>query len=139
MRHSIPFAVAAALTVGGCGQKKPQPASTPATTTPTATATASAAAKPRTARRTVVGDDIPTRFGDVQVAVTLRGGRIVDVRGIKLPFDRPRSQFISQNASPVLRQEVLTAQSARIDLLSGATYTSDAWAASVQSALRRAG
>ena len=135
--------MAAALAAGGCGQKKPEPASTPAHTTPTttatATATATAGAKPSTGRRTIVGDDVPTRFGDVQVAVTLRGSRIVDVRGVKLPFDRPRSQFISQNASPVLRQEVLNAQSARIDLLSGATYTSDAWATSVQSALQRAG
>ena len=135
MRHSISLAVAAALAAGGCGQKKPQPATPPVKTTPTTTARA----KPSTGRRTIVGDDIPTRFGDVQVAVTLRGGRIVDVRGVKLPFDRPRSQFISQQASPILRQEVLAAQSARIDLLSGATYTSDAWATSVQSALQRAG
>jgi uncharacterized protein with FMN-binding domain len=84
------------------------------------------------------GRDVDTKFGPVQVAITVRGGHIVDVQYLKLPFDRRRSAFISQQAAPILRQETLAAQSARIDVLSGATYTSDAWAASVAAAIRGA-
>ena len=54
------------------------------------------------------------------------------------PFDRERSQYISQQAEPYLRQEALQAQSAQIDLVSGATYTSYSYAQSLQSALDKA-
>lgn len=102
---------------------------------PTATATATATA---TTAHSVAGDVIPTQFGNIQVSVRMRGSRILDVRALQLPFDHPRSQFISEQAEPILRQEVLQVQSARIDLLSGATYTSEAYAQSLQSALERA-
>jgi uncharacterized protein with FMN-binding domain len=101
---------------------------------PTATATATAT----TTTHSVAGDVIPTQFGNIQVSVRMRGSRILDVRALQLPFDHPRSQFISEQAEPILRQEVLQVQSARIDLLSGATYTSEAYAQSLQSALDRA-
>jgi uncharacterized protein with FMN-binding domain len=84
------------------------------------------------------GQDFPNQFGDTQVKVTIAGGRITDVQAVQLPFDRPRSAEISQYASPRLHDEVLQAQSAQIDSLSGATYTSDAYAQSVQSALDQA-
>jgi uncharacterized protein with FMN-binding domain len=106
-----------------------------ATARPTATATATATS---TAARTVPGDVIPTQFGNVQVSVRVRGGSLLAVRALQLPFDHPRSQFISEQAEPLLRQEALQAQSAQIDILSGATYTSDAYAQSLQSALDRA-
>ncbi|MCW2967601.1 MAG: FMN-binding protein [Solirubrobacteraceae bacterium] len=78
-----------------------------------------------------------TKYGPVQVTVTLHKGRITDVQWLALPHDRQRSAYISKTAAPILRSEVLAAQSARIDLVSGATYTSDAWANSAQSALAR--
>jgi uncharacterized protein with FMN-binding domain len=84
------------------------------------------------------GQDFPNQFGDTQVKVTIAGGVITDVQAVQLPFDRPRSAEISQYASPRLRDEVLQAQSAQIDSLSGATYTSDGYAQSVQSALDQA-
>ena len=84
------------------------------------------------------GQDFPNQFGDTQVKVTIAGGRITDVQAVQLPFDRQRSAEISQYASPRLHDEVLQAQSAQIDSLSGATYTSDAYAQSVQSALDQA-
>jgi uncharacterized protein with FMN-binding domain len=84
------------------------------------------------------GQDVFTQFGDVQVKVTISGGRITDVQAVQLPFDRPRSAEISQFAAPQLHDEVLQAQSAQIDLLSGATYTSDAYAQSAQAALDQA-
>lgn len=96
-----------------------------------------AGASPRT--RTVDGDPIDNQYGTVQVRVTVRGSRITDVQALQMPFDHPRSQFISQQVAPMLRQEVLQAQSAQIDLVSGATFTSDSYAQSLQSALTRAG
>jgi uncharacterized protein with FMN-binding domain len=74
----------------------------------------------------------------VQVQVKVRGGRIVSITNLVLPFDRSRSQEISQIAGPLLRTEALTAQSASIDVVSGATYTSNGFAQSLQSALDRA-
>jgi len=81
---------------------------------------------------------VATRYGDVQVAVVLKGGQIVDVKALELPSDRARSQYISTQVAPLLHDEVLQAQGARIDTIGGATYTSDAYAQSLQSALDKA-
>lgn len=88
--------------------------------------------------RKVVGIDVPNRFGDVQVQVVLIGNKLVDVVPVVLPTDRPRSQRISDVAAPILRQEALAAQGANIQLVSGATYTSEGYAQSLQSALDQA-
>jgi uncharacterized protein with FMN-binding domain len=84
------------------------------------------------------GQDFQNQFGDTQVKVTISAGRITDVQALQLPYDRQRSAEISQYAAPQLHDEVLQAQSAQIDSLSGATYTSDSYAQSVQSALDQA-
>jgi uncharacterized protein with FMN-binding domain len=115
-----------------------RPVARHAAAAPSPTATATATATTTTTTHSVAGDVIPTQFGNIQVSVRMRGSRILDVRALQLPFDHPRSQFISEQAEPILRQEVLQVQSARIDLLSGATYTSEAYAQSLQSALDRA-
>jgi uncharacterized protein with FMN-binding domain len=78
-------------------------------------------------------------YGLVQVRVTVSGGRVVDVQPLQLPNDRARSAYISQVAGPMLRTEALQAQNARVDIISGATYTSDAYAQSLESALQQAG
>lgn len=87
---------------------------------------------------TYLGQDIPNRYGDVQVKVVVSGGHISDVVAVQLPSDRARSAEISQQAGPLLHDEALQAQSAQIDLLSGATYTSDSYQQSLQSALDQA-
>jgi uncharacterized protein with FMN-binding domain len=87
----------------------------------------------------VDGPVIDTHYGPVQVRVTLRGHTLVDVQALELPNDRSRSQWISQQAGPLLRSEALTAQSAQIDVISGASYTSVGYAKSLQGALDRAG
>jgi uncharacterized protein with FMN-binding domain len=84
------------------------------------------------------GQDFQTDFGDNQVKVIISAGRIVDVQALQLPFDRQRSAYISQVAGPLLHDEALKAQSAQIDTVSGATFTSDAYAQSLQSALDHA-
>ena len=89
--------------------------------------------------RTVTGSVVATRYGDVQVRVTLQGSTIVDVQAPMLPNDRARSASISRSAGPILRQEAVAAQSARIDVVSGATTTSEAYAESLQAALDAAG
>lgn len=91
-----------------------------------------------TGQTTVDGDVVSTRYGDVQVAVILNGSHIVDVKALQLPFDRSRSQYISQQVAPLLHDEVLQAQNAQIDTIGGATYTSDGYAQSLQSALDKA-
>ncbi|MDP9483029.1 MAG: FMN-binding protein, partial [Chloroflexota bacterium] len=74
----------------------------------------------------------------VQVQVTIANGQVADVIALQLPADRSRSAQISQYAEPILRSEALQAQNAQIDLVSGATYTSDAYAQSLQGALDQA-
>jgi uncharacterized protein with FMN-binding domain len=85
-----------------------------------------------------MGSDYANRFGDVQVRLVISGGRITDVQAVQMPYDRSRSAYISQVAGPMLRTEVLQAQSAQIDIISGATYTSESYAQSVNSALQKA-
>ncbi|MEV6010525.1 FMN-binding protein [Streptomyces sp. NPDC051976] len=89
--------------------------------------------------RTVDGDTVQTRYGPVQLRVTLTGGKITAVTTLQLPQDNPRDQEISGFAVPQLTQEALAAQSARIDSVSGASYTSDGYIQSLQSALDKAG
>jgi uncharacterized protein with FMN-binding domain len=87
---------------------------------------------------TFTGADVPNRFGDVQVRVVISNGRITDVQAIQLPTDRAESAYISQQVGPWLRTEALQAQSATIDIISGATYTSQSYAQSLESALQQA-
>ena len=87
---------------------------------------------------TVDGPVVDTQFGPVQVRIDVAAGRIADVMALQLPTGRHSGQ-ISSFAAPVLRQEALQAQSAKIDTVSGATYTSDAYVQSLQAALDKAG
>lgn len=118
------------------------PAGTGDTASPAAGASpAATGASPQagTGSRTIKGPDVPNRFGDVQVQITVSGGKLTDVQALQLPNDRPRSEAISQYVAPVLSSEALQAQSAQIDSISGATYTSDSYAQSLQAALTQAG
>jgi uncharacterized protein with FMN-binding domain len=75
------------------------------------------------------------RYGDVQVQVTISGGAVPDVTALQLPNGDGHSSRISSIVEPMLRSEALQAQTASIDLISGATYTSGAYQQSLQSAL----
>ncbi len=122
-----------------------QPATTSATAQTTAAATAgsgstatqsttsSAAAAARNG--VFAGPTETMQYGPVQVEVSVSNGRITGVHVLQTPEDRPRSQFISAQAVPLLDREALAAQSAHIDLITGATFTSDAYAASLQGAI----
>jgi uncharacterized protein with FMN-binding domain len=84
------------------------------------------------------GNTYSNQYGDVQVRVIISGGRITDVQPLTLPSDRSRSYEISQEAGPMLHDEAIQAQSAQIDTIGGATFTSDGYARSLQSALDKA-
>lgn len=116
-----------------------EPTPTTGEATPRPSAKPSPSPSPRAADAgSFTGADVPNRFGDVQVRVVITGGRISDVQALRLPSDRAQSAYISQVAGPMLRTEALQAQSANIDIISGATYTSESYAQSLETALRLA-
>ena len=90
---------------------------------------------PQPTRRTINGAAVDTRYGPVQVQITLSGSRIVSSDAIVYPQESGRDQEINSRAIPQLNQETVQAQSASIDTVSGATYTSDGYRQSLQSAL----
>ncbi|MFF9207925.1 MULTISPECIES: FMN-binding protein [unclassified Streptomyces] len=92
-----------------------------------------------TGTKSVTGDSVDTRWGPVQVRVTVTDGKLTDVTAVAYPTENPRDQEINSYAIPQLRREALDAQSANIDSVSGATYTSDGYKQSLQSALDSAG
>jgi uncharacterized protein with FMN-binding domain len=83
----------------------------------------------------VQGQEVQTRFGPVQVTASMDGSRLCSVSVGEYPSDRMRSMEINQQAIPILNREAVAAQSANIDIVSGATFTSDAYRQSLQSAL----
>src|SRR3954464_6168900 len=114
------------------------PGTTGTTTTGAASAT-SAAKTTSTYTGTVTGTAADTRWGPVQVKVTLAAGKITAVDVVEVPDSNRRHQEINADAVPQLVQETLQAQSAQIDMVSGATVTSDGYLTSLQSALDQAG
>jgi uncharacterized protein with FMN-binding domain len=83
----------------------------------------------------VAGAVVSTPYGDVQVSAQVSGARLVDVKALHLTDSSSTSRSISARAAPTLRSEALRAQSARIDTVSGATYTSEGYRQSLQAAL----
>ena len=108
-------------------------ASTPGASTPGAS-TPSSSTQPAAGARTVAGSEVQTEFGPYKVQATFNGQTITNVQLVETPSDR-RSQFIAESAAPTLLQEALQAQSAKIDTVSGATATSEAYAQSLQAAI----
>ena len=117
--------------------------STTAPTTAAPVTAGSATAAPTTAAAsgssTVLGDSADTRWGPVQVQITVQDGKITAVTVPVYPANNGRDQEINATAVPTLVQETLSAQSAKIDMVSGATVTSDGYLTSLQSALDKAG
>jgi uncharacterized protein with FMN-binding domain len=88
---------------------------------------------------TVTGPSAATRWGPVQVQLTVAGGVITDVTVVDYPSGNGKDRQINARALPVLVQETVDAQSARIDMVSGATVTSEGYLESLQGALDEAG
>ena len=105
--------------------------STGATSSGAPTSTSTTTAPTRQAN----GQDVPYRYGELEVKVIAKGNRITNVETVMDQSFDPRSQQINDEAVPILRQQALSAQSANIDGVSGATYTSAAYQESLQAAL----
>jgi len=106
-------------------------ARTPSPSRQTPTGQASARARVQS----VAGEVIQTAYGPVQVEVSLRSGQITRARALARPSGDGQTDAINGYAVPKLDQETLAAQSSRIDTVSGATFTSEGYRQSLQSAL----
>lgn len=140
--HSAtPLGLPASVSTAG-----PGPTGTGSGTDPTATGSSSsssgagtsATASQAAASKTTTGDAIDTQYGPVQVQITVTNGKITAVKALVYPTTDPRDAQINSYAIPQLNREVLSAGTASIDMISGATYTSDGYIQSLQSALRKA-
>jgi uncharacterized protein with FMN-binding domain len=110
------------------------------TTRPTATPTTTAAKPPATGglrTGTFAGAPSTNEYGTIKVTITVSGGKVTNLTA-SYPTSPSRTASINSNAIPKLRQEALTAQSAKIDTVSGATYTSGSYKISLQSAVDQA-
>jgi uncharacterized protein with FMN-binding domain len=87
---------------------------------------------------TYTGDSVDTRWGPVQVAITVSSGKITKAEAVVYPTENPRDQEINSYAVPQLNSEAVQSQSGSIDAVSGATVTSDGYIQSLQSAIDQA-
>ena len=123
------------------------PASANGSPNPGAGAAASSASASRPAgtksgsggAKTVTGLAVNTAYGPVQVQITVKGGKVTNAQATVYPQETPRDEQINAYAIPQLNQETVAASSARIDAVSGATYTSQGYIGSLQSAVDQAG
>ena len=137
-----PTATTAAPTPAATATKKAT-ASSSSTTTATTPAPAATTAAPTPSKAkpsgTFTGSTSQTRFGPVQVQITVVDGKITAAKALQYPNNDFRSQQISQQAIPYLVQETLAANSANIQGVGGASYTSQGWYDTLVSALAKAG
>jgi uncharacterized protein with FMN-binding domain len=119
--------------------KTPTTAAGSSTTTSAPASSSGSSSSASGSGKTVTSDVISTRYGNVQLTVTISGGKITSVQALQLPSTDPKSSEISSYSEPLLRQSALSKQSANIDVVSGATYTSDGYKTALQSALDKAG
>jgi uncharacterized protein with FMN-binding domain len=150
--QSTPLTAAGGLpSLGGAASSST--AQAPSTPTPRSSSVAGAAPKRGTrapaarssatstapVTKSYTGQAVETQYGIVQIKVTVAGSKITNVSFVQLTAFDGRSQEINSQAAPILLQETMAAQSAHIDVVSGATYTSDGYLQSLQSALDEAG
>jgi len=115
-------------TSGGTTSSGTTPKATPSTAPKTSTAGSGE----------FTGDAVDTRWGPVQVKITVKNGKITAADAVVVPQENPRDVEINSYAVPILTQETVQAQSAQIDSISGATVTSGGYIASLQSAIDQA-
>jgi uncharacterized protein with FMN-binding domain len=87
---------------------------------------------------TYTGGVADTRWGPVQVEITVQGGKITQSKAVQYPQNNDRDVMINNYALPILDQETVQKQTASIDTISGATVTSDGYLQSLQSAIDQA-
>jgi uncharacterized protein with FMN-binding domain len=130
----------AAITTSGSTSGTTTPSTPSGSTSSTAPSTSSGTkTSTSTGSKTYTGASADTPFGTVQVKITVASGKLTDVTAVHLTDNGGRSVEISNYAAPILRTEVLAAQSANVSSVGGATYTSQGYLTSLQSALDQAG
>jgi len=127
---------AAAVQTGSAATAAPDPQATSGTTSSGDTSSDTSSGK--LASGTFTGDSVATRWGDVQVQITVKNGKITKSEAIVYPTENNRDVEINNTALPILSDEVVSAQSANIDFVSGATVTSTGYTQSLQSAIDQA-
>jgi uncharacterized protein with FMN-binding domain len=105
------------------------------TPVPEASNTTSSGSGTGGASGTFAGSTSNTRYGPVQVQISVTGGKITAATALQVPQESSRDVRINSQAVPILNQETVQAQNAQIDTVSGATYTSDGYIKSLQSAI----
>ena len=124
-------------TDSGSTQTDPDPTAPVPSATASAGSTATTSATPTASSGsgTYTGDAVETRWGTVQVEITVENGRITSADAVQFPNDNPKDQRINAYAVPILNAAVVDAQSGSIDAVSGATVTSGGYLTSLQSAI----
>jgi uncharacterized protein with FMN-binding domain len=125
---------------GSSSTPAPTPAKTASVTTTPAPIPAPVSQKPvgQYADGSYTGTAADAYYGTVQVKAVVQNGRLADVQFIQYPSDRSTSRYINGQAMPLLTQEAIQVQSAQVDGVSGATFTSQAFQQSLASALVKA-
>jgi uncharacterized protein with FMN-binding domain len=130
-------------TTPAAGSESGTSSGTPASPTSPSTSTEPSASpstgKSSSASGTFTGSTSQTQYGPMQVEIVVSAGKITDVKALQVTDEGGRSAEISNYATPILRTEALKAQSAKIQSVSGATYTSQGYISSLQSAIDKAG
>ncbi|TPG17959.1 FMN-binding protein [Pedococcus bigeumensis] len=143
---SLPGSSVAAGRNGGDVSANGPSTPTDSGSTPSGTSTASSgsgtpkppATKAAGATKTYTGASIDTNYGPVQVQITVVDGKVTKAKVTQVPWNDGRDQEINGYAVPILNKEVVKAQSGTIDMVSGATFTSDGYIQSLQSAIDKA-
>ena len=130
--HSTSAVSTPPAAISSPNQSASAPAVTPSASSSPSTAPSGGTA---TSARTVTGAAADTMYGPVQVQITVKNGKVTAAQAVEYPENDPRDQQINSYAIPALNQETVAASSAKIDMISGATYTSQGYIGSLQSAL----
>jgi uncharacterized protein with FMN-binding domain len=139
--HTTPVATvpaAVATTAPGASPSSAAPAPTTGSASPSTPSSSAATTATAAAAKTVTGDSINTRWGPVQVKITVSNGKITTATAVVYPLNNPWDQEINATAIPTLQQESIGQSTSKIDMVSGATYTSEGYIQSLQSALDKA-
>ncbi|MDX6549445.1 MAG: hypothetical protein QOJ31_129 [Gaiellales bacterium] len=136
-----PQQVALAGNAGATTQGSAKAGSSSTTSPPATTSSggSSSSAKPTSATKTVTGSIVTNQYSRLQVSLQIKNGRISHVGFTTFTANDSKSVGIDQQAVPILIQETISAQSAQIQGVSGATYTTTAYEQSLQAAIDKAG
>jgi len=130
-------AVAATATATGTGTGTTSSGTTSGSTSGS-TSSGSTSSGTTTSSGTYTGDAVQTRWGIVQVQITVANGKIAKAEAVQFPNQNPRDQEINSYAVPQLNSEAVAQQTSSIDAVSGATVTSNGYIQSLQSAIDQA-